>query len=285
MPRRFKLDNVEYLLLTFSDCPVEFDPQGIIDAVVSTGAVYRLGRELHQNGAPHYHCFVWWVGGFSHPDAGQLFMVDGRRCNIKKFTANPGRRWDYVGKYAGHKEGHYIIGDQCDRPGGDKDDSERTQSDIWSEIINATNEGEFFEKLAALAPKQLGCNFGSLKLYADWKYRPEVADLGAHNYFGGLFNIDDFSESAEYAIFDDISGGFGFFPGYKNWMGGQFQFTVTDKFKHKRTVRWGKPSIWICNRDPRHDAYKSGGEPDWAWMEGNCDFIEVTETIFHASTE
>lgn len=176
MVRRYKLDNVEYVLLTYSDCPIEFDPQGIIDAVVGTGAVYRLGRELHQNGTPHYHCFVWWTGGFSHPDAGQLFTVSGRRCNIKKFTANPGRRWDYVGKYAGHKDGHYIIGDQCDRPGGDQDSSERGTNDIWSEIINATTEGEFFEKCAALAPKQLGCNFGSLKLYADWKYRPEVAE-------------------------------------------------------------------------------------------------------------
>jgi len=62
------------------------------------------------------------------------------------------------------------------RPGGDKEDSERTQADIWSEIICATTEDEFFEKLAALAPKQLGCNFGSLKLYAEWKYRPVVAD-------------------------------------------------------------------------------------------------------------
>ncbi|AXL65863.1 replication-associated protein [Tubeweb spider associated circular virus 1] len=333
MTRRYKLDNVEYILLTYSDCPVEFDPQGIIVAVVRSGGVYRLGRELHQNGMPHYHCFVWWVGGFSHPDAGQLFMVSGRRCNIKKFTANPGRRWDYVGKYAGHKDGHYLIGDQCERPGGDKDDSERTQTDIWSEIINATNEGEFFEKLAALAPKQLGCNFGSLKLYADWKYRPEVADyesppgifepvydltnwseanlgrvegrprglvlfgatrlgktvwarsLGKHNYFAGLFNLDDFSESAEYAIFDDMSGGFSFFPSYKQWMGGQFQFTVTDKFKHKRTVRWGKPTIWLCNTDPRLDWYKPGSSPDFGWMEENADFVELTETIFRANRE
>ena len=42
------------------------------------------------------------------------------------------------------------------------------------EIICAETEEEFFEKLASLAPKQLGCNFGSLKLYADWKYRPRV---------------------------------------------------------------------------------------------------------------
>uniref|UniRef100_A0AAU6S5B6 Replication associated protein n=1 Tax=Eptesicus serotinus feces associated gemykolovirus 2 TaxID=3139977 RepID=A0AAU6S5B6_9VIRU len=174
MVRKFKLDNVDYVLLTYSDCPDDFDPQLIINAVVGTGGVYRLGRELHQNGKPHFHCFVQWPEPFSHPDAGALFYVGGRRANIKRFSANPGRRWDYVGKYAGHKEGHYLIGDQCDRPGGDKDDSERTQSDIWSEIINATSEEEFFEKLAALAPKQLGCNFGSLKLYADWKYRPQL---------------------------------------------------------------------------------------------------------------
>lgn len=176
MVRKFKLDSVEYVLLTYSDCPNDFDPQLIIDAVVGTGAVYRLGRELHQNGKPHFHCFVQWSEPFSHPDAGQLFFVGGRRANIKRFSANPGRRWDYVGKYAGHKEGHYIIGDQCDRPGGDKDDTERTQTDIWSEIITTTTEAEFFEKLAALAPKQLGCNFGSLKLYAEWKYRPVIGE-------------------------------------------------------------------------------------------------------------
>lgn len=109
--------------------------------------------------------------------------------------------------------------------------------------------------------------------------------LGPHNYFGGLFNVDDFSESAEYAIFDDIAGGFSFFPGYKNWMGGQFQFTVTDKFKHKRTVRWGKPTIWLCNTDPRLDYYKPGTTPDWEWMEANCEFVEITSAIFRASTE
>lgn len=176
MVRKFKLDSVEYVLLTYSDCPNDFDPQLIVDAVVGAGAVYRLGRELHQNGKPHFHCFVQWPEPFSHPDAGQLFFVGGRRANIKRFSANPGRRWDYVGKYAGQKEGHYLIGDQCDRPGGDKDDSERTQGDIWNEIICAPTESEFFEKLASLAPKQLGCNFGSLKLYAEWKYKPALAE-------------------------------------------------------------------------------------------------------------
>lgn len=110
--------------------------------------------------------------------------------------------------------------------------------------------------------------------------------LGPHAYFGGLFNLEEFNEqSARYAIFDDIAGGFGYVPAYKNWMGGQFEFTVSDKYKHKRSVRWGKPTIWLCNTDPRLDWYKPGSNPDFEWMEQNCDFVELSRAIFHANTE
>lgn len=109
--------------------------------------------------------------------------------------------------------------------------------------------------------------------------------LGAHSYFGGLFNMDLFSEDGRYAVFDDIAGGFGFFPSYKCWMGGQFEFSVTDKYRHKRNVRWGKPAIWLCNTDPRLDWYKPGSGPDFEWMEANCDFVELSRAIFHASTD
>ena len=127
-----------------------------------------------------------------------------------------------------------------------------------------------------------------LVLYGETRLGKTVwaRSLGAHAYFGGLFNLDDFSESgAEYAIFDDISGGFGFFPSYKQWLGGQFQFTVTDKYKHKVTVKLGKPAVWICNRDPRIEWVKPGTNIDFAWMEDNCLFYELQETIFHANIE
>lgn len=177
MVKKFKLEDVNFCFLTYSNCPLDFDPQLIIDAVTGAGAVYRLGREEHQNGVPHFHCFVWWQSGpFSHHDAGQLFFVGGRRANIKRCEANPGRRWDYVGKHAGKKEGHYIIGDQCERPGGDQVPAQRSESDRWGEIIAAETREEFWEKLAALAPKQLGCNYGSLKLYAEDHYRQDAAE-------------------------------------------------------------------------------------------------------------
>lgn len=109
--------------------------------------------------------------------------------------------------------------------------------------------------------------------------------LGTHSYFGGLFNLELYDQEASYAVFDDISGGFGFFPSYKLWLGGQFEFSITDKYKHKRNIKWGKPAIYICNLDPRYEFYERGKAPDWEWMEKNCDFVEVTETIFHANTE
>lgn len=97
--------------------------------------------------------------------------------------------------------------------------------------------------------------------------------------------MDDLPAGVDYAVFDDMQGGFNYFPSYKQWLGGQFQFTCTDKYKHKARVLWGKPTIWVCNRDPRLEVYKAGCEPDFSWMEENCIFYEMEDTIFHANTE
>jgi len=129
--------------------------------------------------------------------------LGGRRPNIKRFSANPGRRWDYVGKHAGKKEGHFIVGDQCERPSeGDLDT--RSQSDIWSEIIGSTTKEEFWSRLTTLAPKQLGCNFGSLKLYVDWKYKP---DQEVYETPRGEFDVPAVLEHwADLYIRDEYSG-------------------------------------------------------------------------------
>ena len=51
------------------------------------------------------------------------------------------------------------------------------------------------------------------------------------------------------------------------FLGAQQEFEVTDKYKAKRTIRnWGKPCIWLNNKDPRD------GQPDWKvdWLNANC---------------
>ncbi|QCS37574.1 replication-associated protein [Tortoise genomovirus 14] len=98
--------------------------------------------------------------------------------------------------------------------------------------------------------------------------------LGRHAYFGGLFSLDESVEDVDYAIFDDMQGGIKFFHAYKFWLGAQTQFWATDKYKGKRLIHWGKPSIYISNNNPLED---EGIDHDW--MLGNCDFCCVTESL------
>jgi hypothetical protein len=109
--------------------------------------------------------------------------------------------------------------------------------------------------------------------------------LGPHIYFGGLFSAAEAAKSgdAEYAVFDDMQGGLDFFHGYKNWLGCQPEFTIKQLYKDPHLMYWGKPSIWVCNKDPRIVNDKS--LIDLEWLDANCIFVEVRETIFRASTE
>lgn len=84
----------------------------------------------------------------------------------------------------------------------------------------------------------------------------------------------------EYAVFDDM-GGLKFVPQFKNWLGGQMQFQVKQLYRDPTIISWGKPSIWLANNDPRDEDITS---VDRDWLEANCDFIYVTEPIFHANT-
>lgn len=112
--------------------------------------------------------------------------------------------------------------------------------------------------------------------------------LGNHVYFGSQMSgsvaqrgIDD----AEYAIFDDWKGGLMCLPGYKDWLGCQWHVSVKRLYHDPELVEWGRPCIWLCNRDPRIIT-SLRDDIDWAWMDRACMFVEVTGTLttFHAST-
>lgn len=105
--------------------------------------------------------------------------------------------------------------------------------------------------------------------------------LGKHVYFGGLFNLESWEEEgkdAEYAVFDDMQGGFGFFHAYKFWLGCQSEFTATDKYKHKSRIVWGRPAIWCANEDPLCDP-----AVDKEWLLGNAEIVHVTERLASVS--
>lgn len=91
-------------------------------------------------------------------------------------------------------------------------------------------------------------------------------------YFNSFFNMTEVDDEAEYAVFDDIAGGFKFFNNYKGWLGCQHEFTITDKYKGKQKFTWGRPTIMCMNEDPR-----GSSDVDIDWLEGNCDIVYIAE--------
>lgn len=85
--------------------------------------------------------------------------------------------------------------------------------------------------------------------------------LGPHFYFNGYFNMEQLSFESKYAVFDDFED-WSTFKQYKQWLGAQRQFVVTDKYRRKRDFLWGRPSVVLSNVDP---AFK-----DFDWVKKNC---------------
>lgn len=80
----------------------------------------------------------------------------------------------------------------------------------------------------------------------------------------------------EYAVFDDMRGGIKFFPAFKEWFGAQAHVTVKVLYRDPKLVKWGKPSIWLANTDPRLEMDPA----DVSWFEANAVFIEVATPLF-----
>lgn len=77
-----------------------------------------------------------------------------------------------------------------------------------------------------------------------------------------------------------MQGGLEFFHSYKFWLGCQAQFYATDKYKGKKLIHWGRPSILCANHDIRGDK-----GADIEWLEANCIFVYVDQPIFRANTD
>lgn len=106
--------------------------------------------------------------------------------------------------------------------------------------------------------------------------------LGPHAYYGGLYSQDEpITEETQYAIFDDF-GGLKYVPNYKFWLGHQGQFYATDKYKGKKLIKWGKPSIWLSNENPLDEFGLKDSEVEW--LRGNCEIVEITTSIVHANS-
>lgn len=65
-----------------------------------------------------------------------------------------------------------------------------------------------------------------------------------------------------------------FVPDKKQFFGAQKEFTITDKYKGKKTVRWGKPLIFLCNYDP---TVQDGWDE---WYDQRCLVVKVQNKFY-----
>lgn len=56
-------------------------------------------------------------------------------------------------------------------------------------------------------------------------------------------------KTAQYIIVDDVE--WQFFKNKKSILGAQPEWTSTEKYAPVRTIKFGRPCIYLCNSDPR----------------------------------
>ncbi|AQA27279.1 replication associated protein [Thrips-associated genomovirus 3] len=159
MPFRFA---AKYGLLTYPQCG-DLDPWSVSDHLGRLGAECIIGREDHSDGGVHLHAFFMFERRFESRDV-RVFDVEGRHPNVVRGYSTPSKGYAYA-----TKDGDVVAGGlECPIDGASVSEA----SSKWARAILAESREEFFAIVAELDPRALCCSFGSLRAYADWKYRP-----------------------------------------------------------------------------------------------------------------
>jgi len=170
--------HAKYVLLTYAQCG-ELDGFRVMDRLSSLGAECIIGREHHEDGGIHLHCFADFGRKFRSRKT-DVFDVDGFHPNITKSRGNPEKGYDYA-----IKDGDVICGGlarpECGTVRNGASDSK------WAIITSATNRDEFWELVHELDPKAAACSFPQLQKYCDFKfaYHPPEYETPAGAHFIG----------------------------------------------------------------------------------------------------
>lgn len=100
--------------------------------------------------------------------------------------------------------------------------------------------------------------------------------LGRHSYFGYDWCLDSYEPLSTYSVWDDVPWE-KFSYNWKAWLGCQRDFVVTDKYRGKRRIPGGRPTIYLTNDDFR-PLLKSR---DLTWLNENTIFIEIKTPLFN----
>lgn len=156
--------HARYVLLTYPQCG-DLAPERVGEHLESiSGTKCVIGRENHQDGGIHLHCFVDFGRKRRFRNA-RAFDVEGHHPNVSPSKGTPEKGWDYA-----TKDGDTVWA-TLDRP-GESGSGRVSNVEKWSIITSAPDRESFWRLVHELDPKSAACNFRQLQAYCDDKYAP-----------------------------------------------------------------------------------------------------------------
>lgn len=297
--------NAKNIFLTYPQIPSVWTHQKIIQSIPAGFTIYTVGREIHTDGGFHFHGLFHYPEGFRTKDP-RAFDIDGFHPNVQgsRKPAECARYCEKDGDF--EKEGTFEgsikrgWGELCDEADGINSFLELVKTHHPRDYVLNLEKLQYFAKfkyrtiITPYIPNPLNVFIIPNNL-SDWDNQRRDGDrpkslwlcgnsrlgktqwartLGTHIYWNNQYNLDDWNTDAEYLVIDDIS--WKFVPAKKALLGAQLTFTLTDKYRKKVTLDWGKPVIYLCNKDM--DVYHTCDESDW--LRDNCTYIYIDKKLF-----
>lgn len=175
MPYRLQAKNI---LLTYSQVDNEDvfvrNPSAHFEHCCSVWGpidVYRLGRELHQDGGTHFHAFIGTSDRCSTRNA-RLFDFDGYHPNVRAIRTTPGKAFDYAGK---HNDVIYEFGQ---KPGGDRAPG-NGRDGPWRDALASGSKEAFLDCLRDNAPRDYVLYHEAILRFVERQFKEEPPEYSS----------------------------------------------------------------------------------------------------------
>lgn len=278
-----------HLFLTYPQCPLDFDVvyNHLLNLKFNDNCVQLLclGRELHEDGNPHYHAYLKYERKLNLRNPNffdiQLFHPNIQKCKstndtLKYVTKDGDFRANFELKIK------YTLS-ECLERAVDENDFIRLglQSMDWkfgasfSNLIKLYREKQKEKNLVVWNPLfnysdfvimdfDLLCGISGILTHVKdgtrtkslWLYGPSrtgktalARSLGVHAYMHEIWNADNLSDEATYTVYDDFSWEV-LKRQYKSILGCMKDITVTDKYRSKKNLVYNMPAIVLSNEKP-----------------------------------
>lgn len=301
----------KHIFLTYAQCdiPKELVLELLKNIEVFTIADYIIAEEKHADGNPHIHAVLSFERKLHTRDVRCFDLVkDGNRFHpnvtsptslqsVKDYVIKGGEyitsRPTYVAKGAGLAA---LVKNSVSRKDfldsvitTDSGCRQWTQAKgiaeyLWGATIEPyvskflTSSFSAPLEVAAWAEGTIGKGHSRPRGLVLWSHGSGLGktqwarSLGRHIHWCGEKDLSLWDPEAEYLVMDDIE--WQYVPNKKPFFGAQEHFTMTDKYKGKKTVDWGKPLIFLCNYNPQE--CEGWGQ----WYDERMIVVEITHKMF-----